>query len=103
VSFPPHFTKHRIELCVTHLDLWVSEASVVRVIEGANAGHAWLIDPLLEGADVRKFSGSDKAGCNVSDLVGKSCDAFAHYALYDSEGTILPADIQGKSERILSQ
>ena len=43
---------------------------------------------------MRKFSGTNRAGAN-SDFAGKTCDAFAHFALFDSGFEFIPTDIQG--------
>jgi hypothetical protein len=64
-------------------------------------GKAWLVDPLLDLTKMRKFSGTLEAGKN-SDFVGKTCDAFAHFTLIDSNLEFVPADIQGNPLTILS-
>jgi len=54
------------------------------------------VDPFLGEVDVKKFSGTDEAGSNT-DLAGMTCDAFAHFSLYDSGGTLVLVDIQGET------
>ncbi|RXW20278.1 hypothetical protein EST38_g5572 [Candolleomyces aberdarensis] len=74
----------------------IMESFILTVAEGPLKGHAWLGDPLLStdpNANC-KFSGTEMAGEN-EDLVGKTCDAFAHFSLYDSDGAIVFVDIQG--------
>lgn len=64
-------------------------------VDDGNFGKAWLVDPLLDSTKMRKFSGTLEAG-NNSDFSGKTCDAFAHFTLIDSDLEFVPADIQGK-------
>ncbi|EAU82716.1 atypical/Alpha protein kinase [Coprinopsis cinerea okayama7 len=71
-----------------------AESFILTVVEGPSKGRAWLVDPLFENAVMRKFSGTDLAGAN-SDLAGRTCDAFAHFSLDDSDGSVVFVDIQG--------
>jgi hypothetical protein len=48
---------------------------------------------------MRKFSGTAKAGSN-NDLVGATCDAFAHFSVYDSDHHLVFVDIQGTAMSI---
>jgi hypothetical protein len=77
----------------------VDDAFIVIVKEGPEAGHAWIVDPLYADAEfaVRRFSGTDQAGANDEDLVGRTCDTLAHYSLFDSENTLVFVDIEGTS------
>jgi len=61
----------------------MADTFLVKVIEGAEEGLAWIVDPLLDPKSTCKFSGTDITGRN-SDFVGISCDAFAH--LFDLMG-----------------
>ncbi|EAU89703.2 atypical/Alpha protein kinase [Coprinopsis cinerea okayama7 len=78
---------------VSVYNLRVPESYVLRTVEGED--HAWLADPLFEGAEVQKFSGTSQAGSNSESLVGQTCDALAHFSFHDSEGSIVFVDIQG--------
>lgn len=80
-------------------DLRVNDAFILIVKEGPEVGHAWIVDPLYEDAEfaVRRFSGTDEAGANDDDLVGRTCDTLAHYSLFDSEKTLVFVDIEGTS------
>ncbi|KAF4616943.1 hypothetical protein D9613_008953 [Agrocybe pediades] len=73
----------------------LAESFPLTVADGIEKGTSWLVDPLLKIEKERKFSGSQKAGTNSADLMGRSCDAFAHFARQDSEDTWVPVDIQG--------
>ena len=65
------------------------------VVEGGSqAGHAWLVDPMLPSTNVKKFSGTNTADSN-NRLVGETCDALAHYSLVASGGSLVLVDIQG--------
>ncbi|KAF8961420.1 kinase-like domain-containing protein [Flammula alnicola] len=75
-------------------DIKVADAFLLTVTEGEDRGLAWIVDPLLESTATIKFSGTDEAGQN-GDLMGMTCDAFAHFSLYDSSGTCVFVDIQG--------
>ncbi|KAF5315637.1 hypothetical protein D9611_004976 [Ephemerocybe angulata] len=77
-------------------NLRMDESFIVSVTDGPHKGDAFLVDPLIsETAEVRKFSGTEEAGANREDLVGRTADAFAHYSYFDSDGTIVLVDIQG--------
>lgn len=69
---------------------------LLTVVEGREKGLTWLVDPLLSSTVIQKFSGTSQAGSNT-DLAGMTCDAFAHFSLYDSEGDLVFVDIQGVS------
>ncbi|KAF8179207.1 kinase-like domain-containing protein [Pholiota molesta] len=75
-------------------NLKVADAFLLTVTEGQDRGLAWIVDPLLESSATIKFSGTNEAGYN-GDLMGMTCDAFAHFSLYDSSGTCVFVDIQG--------
>ncbi|KAF8185942.1 kinase-like domain-containing protein [Pholiota molesta] len=74
-------------------NLKVADAFLLTVTEGQDRGLAWIVDPLLESSATIKFSGTNEAGHN-GDLMGMTCDAFAHFSLYDSSGTCVFVDIQ---------
>lgn len=80
-------------------DLYVEEALILQVSKGANKGQSWIVDTLYDDADLAmcKFSGTDEAGHNPEDLVGRTCDAWAHYSFFDSDETLVFVDIQGAS------
>ncbi|TEB34281.1 kinase-like protein [Coprinellus micaceus] len=81
---------------ISFYNLRAAHPFIVIIAEGTNKGHAWLVDTLIsEHASVRKFSGTNEAGLNMVDLVGKTCDAYAHYSLYDSDCAAVFVDIQG--------
>ncbi|KAJ6470226.1 hypothetical protein C8R47DRAFT_1077727 [Mycena vitilis] len=75
-------------------DLQVADSFILRVAEGPQKGHAWIVDRLLLSTDVTKFSGTEVAGSH-GDLFGATCDSLAHYSLEDSEGSLVFVDIQG--------
>ncbi|KAJ7664012.1 hypothetical protein DFH06DRAFT_1128363 [Mycena polygramma] len=75
-------------------DLQVADCFILRVAEGPQKGHAWIVDPLLISTEVTKFSGTEVAGSH-GDLFGATCDSLAHYSLEDSEGSLVFVDIQG--------
>ncbi|PPR05260.1 hypothetical protein CVT24_008286 [Panaeolus cyanescens] len=77
-------------------DMKTADSFILTVVSGLHQGESWLVDPLLsEDAEIRKFSGSAQAGKNDEDLVGRTCDAFAHFSLFDSDCNIVFVDIQG--------
>jgi hypothetical protein len=76
-------------------DLRVANSFLCYVSGGPEKGRAWLVDPLLSNTKMHKFSGTVEAGAN-HDLVGQTCDAFAHFSLDDSGGHLVFVDIQGK-------
>jgi len=80
---------------MTITDLRMATSFLLRVCEGQKLDHVWLVDTLLDQRRMKKFSGTDRAGEN-HDLVGKTCDAFAHFCLTDSKMEFVPVDIQGK-------
>jgi hypothetical protein len=73
-------------LIFAFIDLKVADAFLLTVTEGQDRGLAWIVDPLLESSATIKFSGTNEAGHN-GDLMGMTCDTFAHFSLYDSSGT----------------
>jgi len=75
-------------------DLQFADSFILKVKDGADDGKAWLVDPLLDSTRMKKFSGTNQAGANT-DFAGKTCDAFAHFALIDSGLEFVPTDIQG--------
>jgi len=77
-------------------DLQFADSFIIKVKDGMHDGKAWLIDPLLDSTRMRKFLGTNQAGANT-DFAGKTCDAFAHFALIDSGLEFVPTDMQGKS------
>lgn len=76
------------------VEMRMADAFLIEVVEGPQAGLAWIVDPLLDSKKMRKFSGTDTAGKNL-DFAGLTCDTFAHYTLEDSDMDFVPADIQG--------
>jgi hypothetical protein len=83
-------------------DLQIVDAFILQACDNSETDHdnekAWLVDPLLDSTKMRKFSGTLEAG-NNSDFAGKTCDAFAHFTLIDSNLEFVPTDIQGKQCR----
>ncbi|TFK22794.1 hypothetical protein FA15DRAFT_657230 [Coprinopsis marcescibilis] len=75
--------------------LWVADVFMLTVTVGPKKGYLWLVDPLFSNAKIWKFSGTTKAGSNDVDLVGWTCNAFAHFLFFNSKGTIVFVDIQG--------
>ena len=85
-------------------DLSFDDAYVFVVSKGPEAGHAWLVDPLYDGlTSFTKFSSNMHAGDNSNSLVGRTCDALAHFSYFDSEESLVLVDIQGKRPIFLSQ
>ncbi|KAF8995312.1 kinase-like domain-containing protein [Cyathus striatus] len=74
-------------------DLQMADSFILLVSNGPESGTSWLVDHLLDHQKMRKFSGTDSTGTN-NDFAGKTCDAFAHFALIDSKLEFVPADIQ---------
>lgn len=67
----------------------IAEAFLLTVTEDEERGLAWLVDPLLDSsATIKFFSGTDEAGRN-GDLMGMTCNSFAHFSLYDSSETCI--------------
>ncbi|KAF6746609.1 kinase-like domain-containing protein [Ephemerocybe angulata] len=93
------FVKQAQDLEASVYNICVDDAFILVVVDGPEEGHAWIVDKIYEDAEIaiRKFSGTDQAGGNDSeeDLVGRTCDAFAHYAYYDSVRTLVFVDIEG--------
>ena len=75
------------------LDLRAADGFQLTVVEGPKKGYSWLVDPLFVNAKIRKFSGTTQAGSNTGDLVGRTCDVFAHFSFFDSEATVVFVDI----------
>lgn len=88
---------HIVILLTAHapIDLKVADAFLLTVTEGEDRGLAWIVDLLLESTATIKFSGTNEAGHN-GDLMGMTCNTFAHFSLYDSSGTCVFVDIQGE-------
>ncbi|KAH6903747.1 kinase-like domain-containing protein [Coprinopsis sp. MPI-PUGE-AT-0042] len=89
------FLQHAEESEVSVSNLSVDDTFILKVVEGKMKEHAWIVDPLYEGADVLKFSGTSCAGNNNDTLLGRTCNAFAHYSWSDSEGSVVWVDIEG--------
>lgn len=89
-----HLTRSEL---IPLVELAVDDAFVLVVKSGLQAGHAWLVDPFYNHAKnaISRFSGTDEAGHNPESLVGKTCDALAHFSLFDSELTFVFVDIEG--------
>ena len=80
-----------------HTDLQFADSFILKskdVPKADDGGKAWLVDRLLDSTQMRKFSGTNRAGANT-DFAGKTCDAFAHFVLIDSGLEFVPTDIQG--------
>lgn len=77
-----------------YLDVEVEQGHILRVCEGPSTGLAWIVAPLLDHTKMRKFSGTNRAGSN-KDLPGQTCDALAHFSLYDSHNSMAFVDVQG--------
>ncbi|KAF9043449.1 kinase-like domain-containing protein [Panaeolus papilionaceus] len=67
----------------------------VDVVEGGAEGQG-AVNPFLGDSNITKYSGTDMAGSHT-DLDGMTCDAFAHFSLHDSDGSVVFVDIQGIS------
>ncbi|TFK24705.1 kinase-like protein, partial [Coprinopsis marcescibilis] len=89
------FIENAKSLKVSVYDIKVADAFLFIVSDGMRKGHSWLVDPLVEGGKFRKFSGTNEAGSNGADLAGRTCDAFAHFSYFDSQGTVVFVDLQG--------
>ncbi|KAJ2921823.1 hypothetical protein H1R20_g15278, partial [Candolleomyces eurysporus] len=90
------FLKLAIENNVSVYNLSFDDAYVFVVSKGPEAGHAWLVDPLYDGlTSFTKFSSNVHAGDNSNSLVGRTCDALAHFSYFDSEESLVLVDIQG--------
>lgn len=101
---PPFtFESETIILTVWHsLGVSVDDAFVFQVNAGPREGHTWLVDPMYKDAEtaIRRFSGTDEAGDHSNDdedLAGRTCDALAHFSLFDSERAVVFVDIEGTS------
>ncbi|KAJ3523604.1 hypothetical protein NMY22_g11367 [Coprinellus aureogranulatus] len=88
---------------VSVYNLCVQDAFVIRVVKGTEKGRCYIADILYDDADLAmcKFSGTDEAGHNTDDLVGRTCDAWAHHSFYDSQETLVFVDIQGIDTALL--
>lgn len=62
--------------------------------EGPKCGKSWIADLNRSGDKFEKYSGTMIAGRNC-DIFGKTCDAFAHFSVCDSEYELVVVDIQG--------
>ncbi|KAF9034341.1 atypical/Alpha protein kinase [Panaeolus papilionaceus] len=90
------FLEHARKLKISVYNLKVADAFIALVTSGNHKGLSWIVDPLLsEAAEMQKFSGNTQAGANGESLVGRTCDAFAHFSLFDSNAEIVFVDIQG--------
>ena len=79
----------------------ITQSFIITVAEGPDQGLSWLVDLFLDNGGMRKFSGTLQAGVN-NDLVGISCDAFAHYSFHDSKNSAVFVDIQGLQQTPLA-
>ncbi|KAF8073965.1 kinase-like domain-containing protein [Lyophyllum atratum] len=79
---------------ISAADIRVASGFILTVDSGPDVGQTWLVDPMLSNTHVQKYSGTMHAGRNTT-LLGKTCDAFAHFALENSGGQLVFADIQG--------
>jgi len=80
----------------SHIDLKVAKSFLLSVTEGPKKGLTWIVDELLDPENMRKFSGTDQAGCaDAADFAGITCDAFAHFTAVDSNLDFVVVDIQG--------
>ncbi|KAJ7210364.1 kinase-like domain-containing protein [Mycena pura] len=69
------------------------------LLEAAADSRVFLVDLLLSITQTIKYSGTEQAGAN-NDFYGKTCDAFAHFSLWDSGDAFVLADIQGIKEPV---
>lgn len=76
-------------------DIEVASSAIFEVTSGPSTGYAWLVDTFLPNMKILKFSGTNEVGSN-SRLVGKTCDALAHFSLVSSGGSMVLVDIQGE-------
>jgi hypothetical protein len=84
-----HYSSYSTDLCT-------EQAIILVVTEGPSRGLSWLVDRLDENVgDFQKFSGTEEAGNNPNSLLGKTCDAFAHFTYVDSDQNVVFVDIQG--------
>lgn len=78
-------------------DIKIAQAFILMVATpGELYEHCWLVDPYLKTVEERKFSGTQQAGSG-KDLAGRTCDALAHFSLFDSNSTFVLVDIQGEN------
>ena len=82
-------------------DLCIAQSFIITVAEGPDQGLSWLVDLFLDNGGMHKFSGTLQAGFN-NDLVGISCDAFAHYSFHNSKRSAVFVDIQGVQQTLLA-
>ncbi|KAG6847751.1 hypothetical protein H0H93_006218 [Arthromyces matolae] len=73
---------------VSSADLRVSPGFLLTVQTGPLLGQTWIVDPLLSNTQTYKYSGTLGAGRNTEDLFGKTCDAFAHFSVVQSNGIL---------------
>ncbi|KAJ7216982.1 kinase-like domain-containing protein [Mycena pura] len=69
------------------------------LLEATADRRVFLVDFLLSNTQTIKYSGTEQAGAN-NDFYGKTCDAFAHFSLWDSGEAFVLADIQGIKEPV---
>ena len=92
-------TYHQNSLNAKESDLCITQSFIITVAEGPNQGLSWLVDLFLDNS--RKFSGTLQAGVN-NNLVGISCDVFAHYSFHNSKNSTVFVDIQGLQQTPLA-
>lgn len=78
------------------IEIQIAESFMLTVSDGVEKGLSWIVNPFLGDSNITKYSGTDMAGSHT-DLDGMTCDAFAHFSLHDSDGSVVFVDIQGKS------
>ncbi|KIY47707.1 hypothetical protein FISHEDRAFT_74375 [Fistulina hepatica ATCC 64428] len=83
-----------IEAC-RHSGVQIADISPAQQFITKAGPLAWIVDEELPSRVVRKFSGTLVAGENHTDLIGETCDALAHFSMYDSDGYMVLVDIQG--------
>ena len=88
-----YFKLSAVLLCFLNL---LSDVRVAKpfLLEAAADRRVFLVDLLLSNTQTIKYSGTEQAGAN-NDFYGKTCDAFAHFSLWDSGEAFVLADIQG--------
>ncbi|KAJ7049134.1 hypothetical protein C8F01DRAFT_1093833 [Mycena amicta] len=74
-------------------DIHVAKPFLLQEADGDDSVRTFLVDRLLSNTRTIKYLGTDEAGAN-EDFYGKTCDAFAHYSLWDSHGDLVFVDVQ---------
>ncbi|KAJ7190715.1 kinase-like domain-containing protein [Mycena pura] len=93
------FKKVAAEKDVMIVDISINKPFLLE--DDDDSDRTWIVDRLLSSTTVIKYSGTAEAGLATSlDLYGRTCDAFAHFSVFDSQEEIVFVDIQGIKERV---